>query len=121
MKNTFVSFFIFTPLLFLPACSNADSEQSKVYSLTQSQFVTKEKNITKKFKLTKVKMSCLIFKKLDEKVANKVIVEVREKHNSECGGDPITSPRLFSIDFNESNDKVWTDAKSLLGQLELLK
>ena len=68
-----------------------------------------------------MKISCLIFKELSGKVEGKVIVDVREKHDGECNGDPITSPRLFSIGFDESSGEIWSDAKSLLGQMEKLE
>ena len=108
-------FFITTLLVFLSACTNVDAEQSN------NKFIVKAKNTTKKYNLTTMPFSCLSFKLLSEKVEGKVIVDVREIHNADCGGDPKTSPRLFSIGFDELKNEIWSDAKSLLGQMEKIE
>jgi len=51
----------------------------------------------------------------------KRIIDVREKHGGSCGGDPNVSPRLFSIGIEQSTGVIWSDAKSMLGQLERLE
>lgn len=118
--NIFIFLFILISLFFLQSCSSADAEQGIEKVSIHSKFIEKAKNATKKFNLTKVKTTCLTFKKLDEKFEGKVMVDVREKHGGICGGDPATSPRLFSIGFVESTGEIWSDAKSLLGQMEKL-
>lgn len=107
--------FITSLLVFLSACSNVDAEQGN------NAFVVKAKNTTKKYNLTTIPFSCLSFKLQNEKTEDKVIVDVREIHNADCGGDLDTSPRLFSIGFDDSKNEIWSDAKSLLGQMEKLE
>lgn len=75
--------------------------------------------IVEEYELTSVPLECLTFENIGEADGFKVIVNVRELHNESCKGDTQVSPRLFSIAFDK-NDKVWSDAKSLLGQLERL-
>jgi len=93
-------FIITTLLIFLSACSNVDAEQSN------NTFIVKAKNATKKYNLSKIPVSCLNFILQSEKFEGKVIVDVREIHNAKCGGDPETSPRLFSIGFDESKKEI---------------
>ena len=38
------------------------------------------------------------------------MVDVREKHNEQCGGDPTTAPRLFSYEIDRRSGKMKTDA-----------
>ena len=116
LSKLFLYFLITTSLVFLSACSNADVEMDN-----NSPVISKAKKVIKDFNLTTTSISCLKFNLLDEKSDGKVIVDVREKHGGRCGGDPQTSPRLFSIGFDESTGEIWSDAKSLLGQLEKLK
>lgn len=77
------------------------------------------KKIVEDYDLTSVPLECLTFGSAGKADGFKVIVNVRELHNKSCKGDIQVSPRLFSIAFDK-NDKVWSDAKSLLGQLERL-
>ena len=37
-------------------------------------------------------------------------VDVREKHDAQCGGDPATAPRLFSYEIDRRSGKMKTDA-----------
>ena len=117
LNQTAIYFFIFSSVLFLQSCSQAGAEQIKIYN----QLIIKAKKITKKFKLTDVDISCLKFSMLEGNVNERKIIDVREKHSKSCASDPNTSPRLFSIAIDESNGEIWSDAKSLLGQLEKLE
>jgi len=47
-------------------------------------------------------------------------VDVREKHDATCGGDPATAPRLFSVEVNVATGSVSSDATSLVGEMEPL-
>lgn len=96
-------------------------EGFKLISNSSHRLITRAKKITKKFKLTNIELSCLNFVVLENQIERKKVIDVHEKHNTLCGGDPETSPRLFSIAINESNGEIWSDAKSLLGQLEKLE
>lgn len=113
-NKLFLYFLMSVMFVLLSACANADAEQNS------NRFIVKAKNATKEFNLTEISISCLNFKLLDEKFEGQVIVDVREVHNATCGGDPKTHPRLFSIGFDESKNEIWSDAKSLLGQMEKL-
>lgn len=77
------------------------------------------KKIVEDYDLTSLPLECLTFENIGEADGFKVVINVRELHNANCKGDIKVSPRLFSIAFDK-NKKVWTDAKSLLGQLERL-
>jgi hypothetical protein len=67
-------------------------------------------------------MSCIIFVGPEEIVSGKIIyVTVREKHNEECGGDPDTAPKLYSVGFELNSNEVWTDARSENSMMELLE
>ena len=72
------------------------------------------------YELTQTELECLSFVLVEELVENKRIVDVREKHSSVCGGDPNTSPKLFTIAIDENTGIIWSDARSATGQLEIL-
>ncbi len=116
-------------LTVLPEGCSADNAPKKSESHTLEDkmqadqdgvsYVKLAKDIVKKYELTQVPSKCLLFNSLGETQEYKAIVDVRELHNKECRGDEQTSPRLFSIAFDRNN-KIWSDAKSLLGQMEPL-
>ena len=123
MKNVnriIVHLFILASFLVLQSCSQVGAEQGKEKNIKQDALIIKAKLITNKFKLTKTDIACLNFKVIEKQDKNKSVIDVKEIHNSTCGGDPNTSPRLFSIVIDEVNNEIWSDAKSLLGQLEKL-
>lgn len=45
-----------------------------------------------------------------EKTRNGYRVDVREKHNAQCGGNSRIAPRLFSYEVDLRNGKMKTDA-----------
>ena len=59
-------------------------------------------------KLTTLKTECLMF--MAEKTRTGYRVDVREKHDAQCGGDPATSPRLFSYEIDRRSGKMKTNA-----------
>jgi hypothetical protein len=87
--------------------------------ITASSYIERSKQIVAKYNLTQLSSECLIFENAGKHQEYKAIIDVRELHNEKCQGDIQTSPRLFSIAFDK-NDKVWSDAKSLLSQMEPL-
>jgi hypothetical protein len=87
----------------------------------QVSVVKQAKEITIKYKLTELSLSCLRFEILKEIYEGKKIINVYEKHNEICGGDPIISHRLYSIIIEKQTGLLWSDAKSLSGQLERLE
>ena len=86
----------------------------------ENLLITRAKKITIDYKLTDIKLQCLTFELLQKPFENKNIIDVRELHSENCGGDVNTSPKIYSIGINESTNEVWSDAKSMLGQLEKL-
>lgn len=58
--------------------------------------------------LTSLKPECLMF--MAEKTKQGYTVDVREKHDAQCGGDPATAPRLFSYEIDRRSGKMKTDA-----------
>ena len=118
---------LFALILFI-GC-NADNERTNYESDKTENGEQTEKNVVsyvrlakkvvRDYDLTQIPFQCLKFEDLEGKHEFKAIVDVRELHNEMCRGDRQTSPRLFSIAFDKNNN-VWTDAKSLLGQLEPL-
>jgi hypothetical protein len=88
--------------------------------ITASSYIERSKQIVLKYKLTQLSFECLTFENTGKDQKFKAIIDVREQHNEKCQGDIKTSPRLFSIAFDK-NDKVWSDAKSILSQMEPLE
>ena len=65
-------------------------------------------------KLTSLKPECLMF--MAEKTERGYTVDVREKHDEKCGGDPQTAPRLFSYEIDRRSGKMKTDAPTPGGE-----
>ena len=77
--------------------------------------------IIRKHNLSQLKPNCLVFEILPKRVNNRDMINVREKHDSTCSGDPNTSPKLFSLQIDSTTGDVWSDANSLTGEFEKLK
>ena len=65
-------------------------------------------------KLTILKPECLMF--MAEKTKQGYTVDVREKHDAQCGGDPATARRLFSYEIDRRSGKMKTDAAAPNGE-----
>jgi hypothetical protein len=87
---------------------------------SEKKYVGIAKKVTKDYDLTGIPFACLDFELNKESFEGSPVVDVREIHSDDCQGDMNTAPRLFSIAIDESTGVVWSDAKSLLGQMELL-
>ena len=103
-------------LATLQACANADAGKRD----NNGQLIERARDVTLKYKLTAIPLSCLDFKLAEETFGGMPLIVVRERHGGECGGDPDTSPRLYSVAFDESSGEIWSDARSLLGQMEVI-
>lgn len=70
----------------------------------------------KKNKLTTLPMECLFFM---ESSSNDIYyeIDVREKHDQKCGGDPETAPRLMSYEVDKKTGKMRTDSSVLAEKL----
>ena len=65
-------------------------------------------------RLTSLKPECLLF--ITTESANSYTVDVHEKHDTQCGGDPATAPRLFSYEIDRRSGKMKTDAAAPNGE-----
>ena len=72
-----------------------------------------------KFKLTERKHECLLVTTWENN-ENTLTVEIRENHTPECGGDPETAPRLFTLQIDKKTPNVYSDRYSSDGTLEKL-
>ncbi|OOF53114.1 hypothetical protein [Rodentibacter genomosp. 2] len=96
---------ILTALLFsLLGCSLAVAKPVK--NIDQAIDLV-EKSIIKN-KLTMLKTECLSFSYGGNDIYYEI--EVRENHNEICGGDPETSPKLFTYTVNKNTGRLKTDA-----------
>src|SRR5262249_23317166 len=73
-------------------------------------------NTIRRRQLTKLADDCLSYN-LDSSEKEDYVVSVHENHRDpKCGGDPQTSPRLFSIRVNRKTGAMSTDAGSPAGE-----
>jgi hypothetical protein len=98
-------------LIKTPVINNQNSKFANKY-------IEIAKELTIKYKLSELPLRCLFFDVLSKKFDGQIQIDIREKHNKQCGGDPTTSPRLYSIKIEEKSGTIWSDAKSLTGQME---
>ena len=83
-------------------------------NMTTDQVVKKVQRSIVKHHLTSVKLSCLHF--FIEEDDTNYFITIREHHNKQCGGDPDTSPRLFTYEVNKSNGKMRVDDQIWTGE-----
>lgn len=60
-----------------------------------------------KHQLTSLKTECLFFDAAEE--GDNYQINVHEKHDASCGGDPNTAPRLFTLTVAKADGKVSVD------------
>lgn len=60
-----------------------------------------------KHQLTTLKTECLSFDATEE--GGNYQINVHEKHDATCGGDPNTAPRLFTLTVAKADGKVSVD------------
>lgn len=60
-----------------------------------------------KHQLTSLKTECLFFDAAEE--GDNYQIDVREKHDATCGGDPQTAPRLFTLTVAKADGKISVD------------
>lgn len=105
----------------VPISKPVVSTQTELGSTSANKLINQAKQIVTKYKLSELPLICLEFDVLEDLFEGKRIIDVREKHERPCEGDPDISPRLFSIGIEQSTGAIWSDAKSMLGQLERLE
>ncbi|MFZ7156911.1 hypothetical protein ACLS0M_09405 [Avibacterium avium] len=77
-----------------------------------------ERSIIKN-QLSPLPLDCIMFTEMHtESHSPNYQIDVRENHNSQCGGDPNTAPRLFSYLVNKITGRLQTDAIWLEGHDE---
>jgi hypothetical protein len=81
---------------------------SSAASVNDDAAVAKVNDAVERHHLTKLAPDCLDYIIGDES-PNGIDVDVHEKHDEHCGGDPETSPRLFSFHVDQAG-KLTTDA-----------
>lgn len=98
-------------------------ELTNTYNSNEAEnlLISKVKEVIQKHNLTKLSLECLLFEILDSPQKKVSFITIRELHNIQCGGDPMTSPRLFTLRINTNTGEVWTDVKSLAGKFERLE
>jgi hypothetical protein len=97
-----------------PADSAPPAEAAK-----EDDVFSRARGAIAQYQLTSVPVTCLKLA-IDNTSAELYELTVYELHNDQCGGDPQTQPRLFSLQLSRTDAKIWTDARSDDGELELL-
>ena len=82
--------------------------------------IARARAVIAKYKLTSITPDCLKLE-IDNTTADNYEMTVYETHNQQCGGDPDAQPRLFAMQVARVGTKVWSDAKSEDGELELIQ
>lgn len=68
--------------------------------------------VIRKHHLTSLKDECIDYL-VDDSDGATIDIDVHEKHDDRCGGDPNTSPRLFSFKLDRASGQLTTDALDL--------
>ncbi len=100
---------------------NMNISQKPVTNNVAKHYIDKAIEITKKCALLELPLNCFTFEVLEKNYEEKITVNVREKHEGDCPGDPGTAPRRYSIEFNEKTGKVWSDARSMVAEMEVIE
>ena len=72
------------------------------------------------YRLTSRPLACLTLTVVPSASPASTLVDVREKHDQTCGGDPATAPRLFSVQVDPETGQLSSDARSPFGEFEPL-
>ncbi len=95
-------------LALVSACSSAAPVQN------ENQAIDLVSQSIERNQLTALKTECLMF--VVENKPTFYEVEVHEKHNQQCGGDPATAPRLFGYRVDKQTGSLKTDEPVSNGQ-----
>jgi len=103
-----------------PAVSAASKEQGSAESDEDKTLLAVSKVIRQNHLIDKPD-KCLAYQFDGTSSKGSFLVTVRENHRDpECGGDPQTSPRLFTVRVSKSTGEMSTDANSPAGQFHPL-
>jgi hypothetical protein len=90
----------------------ASSASAAMPSSDEDAVIERVGAVIRKHQLTSVPSDCLDYM-VDDSDGATVDIDVREKHDAKCGGDPETSPRLFSFKLDRASGQLTTDALDL--------
>jgi hypothetical protein len=96
------------------------ASESDAQSLEDRTVLAVSKAIRKN-KLTSRDDECLAYQFSPNTGKPYYVVDVRENHrDAKCGGDPNTSPRLFTVRVSKKTKEMWTDQGSPSGEFRAL-
>lgn len=78
-------------------------------SLSEDEVVELVNAAVKKHQLISLPEQCLSYL-VEDTGGNVIDIDVREKHDGTCGGDPGVAPRLFSFKLDRASHRLSTDA-----------
>lgn len=78
-------------------------------SLSEDEVVELVNAVVKKHQLTSLSEQCLSYM-VEDAGGSLIDIDVREKHDDTCGGDPGVAPRLFSFKLDRVSHQLSTDA-----------
>jgi hypothetical protein len=84
-------------------------------------WIDKAKQITIKHELTSIGVSCIDFEKTTRDDGKIILITTFEIHSEACSGDPKTRPKLYFIEFNINENVIKSNAKSDVGQMEIIE
>lgn len=106
--------------LFAAGCSPISTAEKQRSAPEPDALIARAEKAVREYNLSEVKPACMKFIAATEPFQRLPTVDVHEVHTPECGGDPATSPRIFSVAFDDKAGAVWSDAKSPVGQMEVM-
>jgi hypothetical protein len=92
-----------------PSASSADVAQAPD---DDAAVIARVGAVIRKHRLTTLRDACLDYR-IDDSDGATAVIDVYEKHDATCGGDPETSPRLFSFKLDRDSGQLATDALDL--------
>lgn len=106
--------------LFAAGCSPISTAEKQRSAPEPDALIARAEKAVREYNLSEVKPACMKFIAATEPFQRFPTVDVHEVHNQECGGDAATSPRIFSVAFDDNTGAVWSDAKSPVVQMEIV-
>lgn len=95
-------------LALIAASSMAATANPTPHVASEAQAETLALDAIARHHLTSLAPACLAL--MSEDLTNGWSIDVHELHDDTCGGDPETSPRLFTIDVDATTGAMTTDA-----------
>jgi hypothetical protein len=89
--------------------------------INDGPLIARVEKAIQRHRLTKLRKDQLSFEVSDDPEPGFRDIDVREKHEPEGPGDPSTAPRLFSFRVELSTGKLYSDARSDLGDFLPIK